>query len=68
METNVQGKLTSWTGDAQAAYKVRQARWDEASRQMPDTRAAPRATLESIAEQYDAAEKAAIDTFFDGIH
>jgi hypothetical protein len=34
---------------------------------MPTTLAAARTTLESIAEQYNAAERAAIDTFFDNV-
>src|SRR5262245_26067933 len=68
LEGNVSAKLASWTGEAQRSYQACKARWDAAASQMPQTLAAARATLEAIAEQYDAAEKAAIDTFFGGIH
>jgi 6 kDa early secretory antigenic target len=68
LEDHVSAKLAHWTGDAQDAYRTCKARWDEAARQMPASLAAARATLETIAEQYDAAEKNAIETFFGGIH
>jgi WXG100 family type VII secretion target len=65
LDTHVQARLATWTGDAQFAYAQAKARWDGAAQRMPTTLAAARATLESIAEQYNAAERAAIDTFFD---
>jgi WXG100 family type VII secretion target len=64
LEGNVQAKLASWTGDAQAAYRTQKTVWDNAAAAMPESLAQARITLESIAEQYDAAEKAAIDAFF----
>lgn len=67
LDTHVQAKLTTWTGDAQLAYAGAKARWDGAAKRMPTTLAATRATLESIAEQYNAAERAAIDTFFNTV-
>ncbi|HYQ64008.1 WXG100 family type VII secretion target [Actinophytocola sp.] len=65
LDTHVQGKLATWTGDAQLAYKAAKDLWDAAKERMPTSLAAARTTLENIAEQYDAAEKAAIDMFFD---
>lgn len=67
LDAHVRAKLATWTGDAQLAYTQAKERWDAASQRMPATLAAARATLESIAEQYNAAERAAIDTFFDSI-
>jgi ESAT-6 family protein len=68
LEANVAAKLGSWTGDAQQSYGRCKARWDQAAEQIPSTLTATRATLESIAERYDAAERSAIETFFGGIH
>jgi WXG100 family type VII secretion target len=68
LENDVGKNLATWTGDARQSYTTCKARWDQAASQIPTTLVATRATLESIAEQYDAAEKAAIDTFFGGIH
>ena len=68
LEENVQHKLASWTGEAQKSYRECKARWDAAAAEIPSSLVVARATLEAIAEQYDRAEKAAIDTFFGGIH
>jgi WXG100 family type VII secretion target len=67
LDTHVQAKLATWTGDAQIAYKEAKGRWDAAKTRMPANLAAARVTLEDLAEKYDAAEKAAIDTFFDTV-
>lgn len=68
LENDVSARLSTWTGEAQASYQACKARWDAAAAQMPVTLSAARTTLEAIAEQYNAAEKAAIDTFFSQTH
>lgn len=67
LEGDVEQKLSSWTGDARESYITCKRQWDQAAAEMPTSLATARQTLEVIAEQYDAAEKSAIDTFFGGI-
>jgi WXG100 family type VII secretion target len=62
MNGAVQGGLASWTGDARNEYTTRKAGWDATSQEMPTTLTATRVTLEQIAEVYDQAEKAAIQS------
>jgi WXG100 family type VII secretion target len=63
LNENVQRTLATWTGDAQAAYRAQKTVWDNAAAAIPASLAQARSTLEAIAEQYDAAEKAAINAF-----
>lgn len=63
LETDASSTLSTWTGAAQASYQTCKANWDNAAALIPGALAAATQTLETIAEQYDGAERAAIATF-----
>jgi WXG100 family type VII secretion target len=63
LESELTRTLSTWTGDAQAAYYPQQQAWHSAAQHMPAALTAASQTLGNIGDTYRNAELAASQTF-----
>lgn len=57
LDDGIKQNLSSWTGDAQAAYRTAQAKWDAAATKMTADLAAATASVGDIGDFYTGGEK-----------
>lgn len=63
LESNVQQRLSDWTGDAQQSYQARKAAWDAAAAAMPQSLNQASTTLNHISDLYSTSERTVAGTF-----
>ena len=57
LDDGIKQNLSSWTGDAQAAYRAAQLKWDAAATKMTADLAAASASVGDIGDFYTSGEK-----------
>ena len=57
LESQLQGSLAKWDGDARSAYTTAKATWDKAAHHMQDVIQKSGTVLSQISENYDSNER-----------
>jgi WXG100 family type VII secretion target len=57
LESQLQGSLAQWDGDARSAYTTAKATWDKAAHHMQDVIQKSGTVLSQISENYDSNER-----------